>query len=54
VDVIEVTLDPCDPLLGHLGVKYYVFVGPAAEACLEPIEEINFPYAPILIYERAR
>jgi hypothetical protein len=54
VDVIEVTLDPCDPLLGHLGVKYYVFVGPAAEACLEPIEEINSPYAPIFIYQRSR
>jgi hypothetical protein len=51
-DAFEVRIDPCDPRLAQLGVRYYLFVGPAMESCLRLKEQIHLPNVQFYLYER--
>ncbi len=50
-DWFDVNINPCNPLLETLGVKYFVFVNKVSSySCLSALDHINYPNQSIYLY----
>jgi hypothetical protein len=52
-DAVTVHIDPCDPLLERLDVRYFIFPYPALFTCLEEVQPVHYPNISIFIYRRS-
>jgi len=50
---VEITIDPCGPAVGRLGVGFVVSAAPLTDACLQLNTKTTFEGTPIYIYTRA-
>jgi hypothetical protein len=49
-DTVAVTVDPCDPRLGRLGVRTIVSQQPLSDACLVEIDRVDGADGPLIAY----
>jgi hypothetical protein len=54
-DGFDVSINPCNPILKSLGVKYFVFLKETTtHSCLTEIDHIEYPERSIFIYESTK